>query len=86
MSIPLPPLPPTRSGWVADDHHMTWYDVDQLRARDLEVARVVLEAAAKVCGDYATKATFDGDPESDHEGAATYLQDRIRALEFHHAE
>lgn len=46
MSIPLPPLPePT--GY--DDRHTE----DQLRARDLEVAKLVLEAAAKVCHDLA---------------------------------
>jgi hypothetical protein len=27
---------------------MTWYDVDQLRARDLAVARLVLEGAEQV--------------------------------------
>jgi hypothetical protein len=48
-TIILPPLPEPRSGWVADDHHMTWYTADQLRARDLEVARMVLEGAANLC-------------------------------------
>ena len=73
--IPLPPLPAIRD-WP--------HSHEELRARDLEVARLVLEAAAKVCSDYAIKAMFDGDPESDHEGAAIYLQDAIRALEVSH--
>ena len=29
-----------------------YYTTDQLRARDIEVARLVLEAAAKVCRDF----------------------------------
>jgi hypothetical protein len=24
------PLPEPRSGWVGEDHHMTWFDADQL--------------------------------------------------------
>ena len=39
-TIKLPPLPSIR-GWP--------HSHEELRARDLEVARVVLEAAAQVC-------------------------------------
>ncbi len=63
-TITLPPLP------VPD----TWdkrYKPDQLRARDLEVARLVLESAAKVCGRYS-------------EGQ--WLASSIRALEVKHHE
>lgn len=48
MIITLPPLPPmamtiTGEGPPMDGH---WYTADQIRARDIQVARVVLEAAA----------------------------------------
>ena len=49
MSITLPPLPqPTL---IADtpSGHTAAYSPAQLRARDLEVAKCVLEAAAKAC-------------------------------------
>jgi hypothetical protein len=49
MSITLPPLPhPVMNAMLGDD----WADLftaDQLRARDIEVARLVLEAAADWC-------------------------------------
>lgn len=52
MSITLPKLPhPVMNAMLGDD----WEDLftaDQLRARDIEVARLVLEAAAKVCRDF----------------------------------
>jgi len=43
MSITLPPLPPVDydAGWQRQ------YTADQLRARDREIARIVLEAAAQ---------------------------------------
>ena len=56
MSIPLPPLPKPESlnceGWP------TLYSRSELRARDLEVARVVLEQAAMIADSrpYAAKA------------------------------
>lgn len=49
MSITLPPLPhPVMNAMLGDD----WADLftaDQLRARDMEIARLVLEAAAQTC-------------------------------------
>jgi hypothetical protein len=45
-TITLPPLPS-----IYENHAGKWIDVDDVRARDLEVARVVLEGAAKVCDD-----------------------------------
>lgn len=80
MSIPLPPLPPTRSGWVADDHHMTWYDVDQLRARDLEVARVALEAAANQAENTICSCCYSDGSDA----VAEDISAAIRALEFKH--
>ena len=67
MRITLPPLPKEQSlGWD------TGYTESQLRARDLEVARVVREAAAN---------SIKG------RGAGSYeFYEIIRALEFKHAE
>ena len=48
--ITLPPIPPIAE-WPLFP--------DALRARDLEVARVVLEAAAKVCDETAVDATSE---------------------------
>jgi hypothetical protein len=51
--IKLPPLP--------DHLNAQWpYLPSQLRARDIEVARAALEAAAKVCDAEATDAASDG--------------------------
>jgi hypothetical protein len=51
--IKLPPLP--------DHLNAQWpYLPSQLRARDIEVARAVLEAAAEVCVAEATDAASDG--------------------------
>jgi hypothetical protein len=41
-TITLPPLPS-----IYENHAGKWIDGDDVRARDLEVARVVLEGAAK---------------------------------------
>jgi hypothetical protein len=41
-TITLPPLPS-----IYENHAGKWIDVDDVRARDLEVARVVLEGAAQ---------------------------------------
>lgn len=63
MSIPLPPIP--------DPYFDTWpLTPEKLRARDLEVARVVLEAAAKEC--------------DEQWGGRTSMSYAIRALEFKH--
>ena len=56
--IKLPPLPkllPRADGWT----YLNAYTEVQLRARDLEVARVVLEAAASVCDATAVDATSE---------------------------
>lgn len=53
MSIPLPPLHELIGRIATAGGDYPGYIVDQLRARDLEVAKLVLEAAAKVCHDLA---------------------------------
>ena len=64
MSIPLPPIP--------DMYFDTWpLTPEKLRARDQEIARVVLEAAAKVCEQW----------DATH---PRRLATAIRALEFKH--
>jgi hypothetical protein len=72
MSITLPPLPEP-SGY--DDRHTE----AQLRARDIEVARLVLEAAAQAAG-----------PEDSYQdrwfAAKADAVKRIRALEVRHHE
>lgn len=65
MSIPLPPLQGFEQ--YAGQH-------DQLRARDLEVARVVLEAAAQVCENPGPYWDWDD------------FTNAVRALEFKHHE
>lgn len=83
-TIPLPPLPDPLIQHRATFATIIGYTADQLRARDLEVARVVLEAAAKVCeatyqehknGRFVTLPQFDGGAD---------CADAIRALEFTH--
>lgn len=52
MSIPLPPLPESavklrgKRGKQLSPEVMSFYTEDELRARDLEVAKAVLEAVA----------------------------------------
>ena len=69
MSIPLPPLPDS-SGRVRLIGGATEsvYTAEALRARDQEIVRCVLQAAAKVARD----------------AYLSELADAIRALEFHH--
>ena len=62
--IKLPALP---GDWECG----RFFDPEELRDRDLEVARVVLEAAAKACG---------------HLAQADAVAAIIRALEVSHAE
>ena len=63
MSIPLPPIP--------EPYIDTWpLTPEKLRARDLEVARVVLEAAALIADSHGVFGTAKS----------------IRALEFKHHE
>ena len=77
MSITLPKLPhPGMNAMLGDD----WADLftaDQLRARDMEIARLVLEASAKVA---------DGFSPSERQSYIEYCPDAIRALEVRHHE
>ncbi len=80
MSIPLPPLP----GWA-------YHTVHELRVRDQEIVRCVLQAAANECRaielaawrEYKigrkTSAHTEGCSDGAGECAAV-----IKALEFHH--
>ena len=83
MSITLPPLPEPAGTLVppAMTAGSSWYShgytADQLRARDLEVARAVLEASAKVA---------DGFSPSERQSYIEYCPDAIRALEVRHHE
>ena len=87
MSIPLPPL---------DGNAII--TMEQLRARDQEIVRCVLQAAAKMCHDISAtrygeykgrKPNPNGlrayDPYLDGMAdGASECEDAIRALEFHH--
>jgi len=66
--ILLPPLPEPMHGFYATPT----YTLDQLRARDLEVARVVLEAAAQSAYRYAHVPSL--------------ISDKIRNIEVKHHE
>ena len=98
MSIPLPPLPEHL-------HHLELQKLDaftreQLRARDQEIVRCVLQAAAKMCHDISAtrygeykgrKPNPNGlrayDPYLDGMAdGASECEDAIRALEFTHHE
>ena len=96
MSIPLPPLPSHPEPMV-----MKWspLEIAALRARDLEVARVVLEGAAKVCRDAESglwKIYKQGDGALKKGRGSEYVQgaadqsallaDAVVNLEFKHAE
>lgn len=70
MSIPLPPLPTPN---YIKAHHMT---SEALRARDQEIVRCVLQAAAKTTADY-----WDGRQEKLWAELCAAV---IKALEFHH--
>lgn len=73
--VVLPPLPEAVHGFYATPMHGFYatpmYTANQLRARDLEVARLVLESAENACGHLA---------QADAVAAA------IRALEVRHHE
>lgn len=68
IKIKLPPLPKPHGEVLVYDFNakpnapVLYQDIftaDQLRARDLEVARLVLEAAALVCDEVAVDATSE---------------------------
>ena len=77
-TIKLPPLPERET-----DGLRSWWTADQVRARDLEVARVALEAAAK-----AFEAEVDTWDEMRKRGYSGAIRRKgataIRALEFKH--
>ena len=69
-AIPLPPLPKERPlGWD------TGYTESDLRARDQEIVRCVLEAAAGEASSFAS-VTYN----------SWHIANAIRALEFTHHE
>ena len=75
MSITLPPLPernPRSYKW-------TEREKQELRARDLEVAQLVLEAAAKVCEHWSNRNHV-------YVNGALRCGKDIRALEVRHHE
>ena len=88
MSIPLPPLPETHMHDGVPTH---WLSSGFLRARDQEIVRCVLQAAANECRaielaawrEYKigrkTSAHTEGRSDGAGECAAV-----IKALEFHH--
>ena len=69
MNIPLPPLPTPN---YIKAHHMT---SEALRARDQEIVRCVLEAAAGEASSFAS-VTYN----------SWHIANAIRALEFTHHE
>lgn len=80
MDRQLPPLPEPDSYCThKDDHEYDVWNADQMRAYAEEAVKQERERCAGLCEDYAIKATFDGDPEDDHEGAAYLLAAAIRA-------
>ena len=89
MSITLPKLPhPVMNAMLGDD----WEDLftaDQLRARDIEVARLVLEAAAKVLTEHQIPVGNSAAGEMACEWTLDALKEcraTIRALEVRHHE
>ena len=70
MSIPLPPLP----GWA-------YHTVHELRARDQEIVRCVLQAAAKVCDEIRHPWGYSAET-ADWTRGTDHCADAIRALEF----
>ena len=81
MSITLPKLPMLD---LSRDN-LYGYTADQLRARDLEVVRLVLEAAAMSCERYAKNRLDDEAPIAYVYGAKDCATS-IRALEVRHHE
>ena len=83
-TIKLPPLPAPLRARIFDGMASV-YSPDQVRARDLEVAKCVLEAAAK-----AFEAEVDTWDEMRKRGYSGAIRRKgataIRALEFKHHE
>jgi len=90
MSIPLPPLP---------SDNIAVMTIERVRARDQEIVRCVLEAAAKMCRDAESglwKVYKQGDGALKKGRGSEYVQgaadqsallaDAVVNLEFHHAE
>jgi len=73
MSIPLPPLP----HWNEEMYRQ------QIRARDQEIVRCVLQAAAKVCDEIRHPWGYSAET-ADWTRGTDHCADAIRALEFHH--
>ena len=67
-AIPLPPLPEPVYTYDEDGNKVYYEKAKLVRARDQEIVRCVLQAAAKVARD----------------AYLSELADAIRALEFHH--
>lgn len=81
MSITLPPLPEP-----VNKHGFNCIQtLDQLRARDLKVARLALKAAAQTCERYAKNRLDDEAPIAYVYGAKDCAA-AIRALEVRHHE
>lgn len=75
MSITLPPLPPTY-----ENHAGVWVNVDDIRARDLAVAKRVLEAAiARVKSRFDYEAAAMAHHAGTWYAASKYHADRVRA-------
>ena len=84
--IILPPLPhPVMNAMLGDD----WADLfttDQLRARDLEIARLVLEAAAQTCKQKAGRMLNMRDYDYAGSNALDHAAMLINELQVRHHE
>ena len=96
-AIILPPLPRPRVDWVDGDQDVSWYTADQIRARDLAVAKAVLEGAKaliKSRQQHETKAMVHHMPtwyaasqyHADRVTAAAQMLDVLDLLEVKHHE
>lgn len=79
MSNPiiLPPLPEPVYTYDEDGNKVFYEKASLVRARDIEVVRLVLEAAAKVA---------DGFSPSERQSYIEYCPDAIRKMEVRHHE
>ena len=83
--ITLPPLPEPVYTYDEDGNKVFYEKASLVRARDLEVARIVLEAAAMSCERYAKNRLDDEAPIAYVYGAKDCATS-IRALEVRHHE